>query len=350
MNTKYLRVDKHVSNLESYPQIQEAALLLRKNEVVAFPTETVYGLGGNANSDDAVMKIYEAKGRPADNPLIIHIAETEQLHSFVDEIPEQAQKLMNKFWPGPLTIIFKRKKGALSDKATAGLPTVAVRMPDHPVALAIIKAAQLPVAAPSANRSGKPSPTTAAHVREDLDGRIAAIVDGGPTGIGVESTVLDCTVEVPVILRPGGVPREEIEAVVGKVAMDPGLTETGEAPKSPGMKYTHYAPEAPLYLVEGGPQAIQELVNEKRMAGLKVGVLTTEENARFYDADVVLPCGKRSALETVAAKLYKVLRQFNASGVDIIFSETFPQKGVGEAIMNRLLKAAGHKVIVKKDN
>ena len=190
MITKYLLVDKNVDNLETYPQIQEAAALLRKNEVVAFPTETVYGLGGNANSDEAVVKIYEAKGRPSDNPLIIHIAETEQLNDFVDEIPEQAQKLIDKFWPGPLTIIFKRKDGALSDKVTAGLPTVAVRMPDHPVALAIIKAAQLPIAAPSANRSGKPSPTTAAHVREDLDGRIAAIVDGGADRNRRRSTVL----------------------------------------------------------------------------------------------------------------------------------------------------------------
>lgn len=345
MNTKYLSVDKNVDSLDTYPQILEAASLLQKNEVVAFPTETVYGLGGNANSDEAVAKIYEAKGRPSDNPLIIHIGEVEQIYSFVEEIPGHAQKLMEVFWPGPLTIIFKKKDGELSKKATAGLSTVAVRMPDHPVARAIIKASRLPIAAPSANRSGKPSPTTAQHVRDDLDGRIAAIVDGGPTGIGVESTVLDCTTEIPVILRPGGISREQIEEIIGEVAVDPALANEGEAPRSPGMKYTHYAPEAPLFLVKGGPEAIRQLIREKKQQGLTVGVLTTEENFSSYDADVVLACGRRSSLETVAGRLYEVLREFNTTSVDIIFSETFPREGVGEAIMNRLLKAAGNKVI-----
>lgn len=345
MKTIYLSVDKNVDSLDTYPQILQAAELLRRYEVVAIPTETVYGLAGNASSDEAVMKIYGAKGRPADNPLIIHIGEVAQLHQFVAEIPEKAYKLMEVFWPGPLTIIFHRKEGVLSGKATANLSTVAVRMPDHPVARAIIKASGLPIAAPSANRSGKPSPTTAKHVQDDLDGRIAAIVDGGPTGIGVESTVLDCTAEIPIILRPGGISKEQIEAVIGKVAADPALTNEGEAPKSPGMKYTHYAPEAPLYLVKGGRTAIQQLINEKKRSGLTVGVLTTEENQSYYDADAILACGRRDALETVASSLYEALRQFNSKDVDIIFSETFPLEGVGEAIMNRLLKAAGHKVI-----
>lgn len=345
MKTKYLSVDKNVDKLSTYPQILEAAKLLQKNEVVAFPTETVYGLGGNANSDEAVTKIYTAKGRPADNPLIIHIGDVAQLDEFVGEIPEKASRLIEEYWPGPLTIIFPKKEGALSGRATADLSTVAVRMPDHPVARAIIEAAALPLAAPSANRSGKPSPTTAQHVKDDLDGRIAAIVDGGATGIGVESTVLDCTAEIPVILRPGGVSREEIEGLIGKVVADPALTNGDESPKSPGMKYTHYAPEAPLFLVKGGREGIQKLINEKKAAGLKVAVLTTEENESYYDADEVIACGKREALETVAIRLYEVLRQFNRTDADIIFSETFPLEGVGEAIMNRLLKAAGHKVI-----
>ena len=250
MNTNYWTVDKDVDSLESYPQIEQASDLLSKNEVVAFPTETVYGLGGNAKSDEAVEKIFAAKGRPSDNPLIIHIAEGSQLEEFVEEIPDKALTLMNHFWPGPLTIIFNYKKGTLSGKATAGLQTVAVRMPDHPVAMAIIKKVGLPIAAPSANRSGRPSPTSALHVKEDLDGRIAGIVDGGLTGVGVESTVLDCTSEIPVILRPGGVTKEQLQEVVGEISSDPALTDTKEAPKSPGMKYRHYAPDAPLILVD----------------------------------------------------------------------------------------------------
>jgi L-threonylcarbamoyladenylate synthase len=348
MNTKLWLVDKNVDSLCTYPQIIEAAHLLQQNEVVAFPTETVYGLGGNATNDEAVLKIFEAKGRPSDNPLIIHIGKLEQLNEFVEQIPEKASLLMNQFWPGPLTIIFRRKEGKLSDKATAGLSTVAVRMPDHPVALALINAAGIPIAAPSANRSGKPSPTTAQHVWEDLNGRISAIVDGGPTGVGVESTVVDCTEAIPVILRPGGITKEELVSVIGEVTSDPALIDVGSAPKSPGMKYTHYAPDAPLYLVVGDREYIQQLINEKKKAGLKVGVLTTEENQGYYNADVIISCGHRNDLSTVANSLYDTLRSFNHSKVDLIFSEAFPDEGVGQAIMNRLLKAAGHKVIAKE--
>jgi L-threonylcarbamoyladenylate synthase len=347
MRTNYWSVDKFVDDPESYPQIKQAADFLRNNEVVAIPTETVYGLGGNAKSDLAVEKIFQAKGRPSDNPLIIHIAEQQQLLEFVEEVPEKAQKLMDHFWPGPLTIILKRKKGVLSEKATAGLDTVGVRMPDHSLALSIIKQAQLPIAAPSANQSGKPSPTTAEHVLEDLDGRIAGIVDGGPTGVGVESTVIDCTSIIPVIFRPGGITQSQIEEVVGEVKVDPALSNSAEQPKSPGMKYTHYAPDAPLYLVEGNREHIQTLINERKREGLTVGVLTTDENVAYYDADFVLSCGKRSELETVASSLYGALRTFNKSNVDIIYSELFPDTGVGQAIMNRLLKAAGHKIIFK---
>lgn len=347
MQTKMWTVDKNVDNLKTYPQINEAAQKLKQNEVVAFPTETVYGLGGNAESDEAVLKIFEAKGRPGDNPLIVHIANREQIQSFVKEIPDQAAVLMDAFWPGPLTIILEKKEGALSEKATAGLSTVAVRMPDHPIALAIIEASGLPLAAPSANLSGKPSPTTANHVADDLTGRITGIVDGGATGVGLESTVVDCTGKIPAILRPGGVTKEQLEEVVGEVTVDPALKDSNQAPKSPGMKYRHYAPNAPFYLVDGTREEIQQLVNEKRMEGLKVGVMTTKENLEFYDADIVIPCGERARLETVAEALYDTLRAFNQEELDIIFGEIFPEQGVGQAIMNRLSKASGLQIIEK---
>ncbi|MED3623855.1 L-threonylcarbamoyladenylate synthase [Neobacillus thermocopriae] len=348
MNTKVWKVDKCVDNLESNPHVVDAAHFLRENEVVAMPTETVYGLAGNAKNDEAVRKIFEAKGRPSDNPLIIHIAERSQLEQMVAEVPEKADRLIEAFWPGPLTIVFRMKDGVLSKLATAGLSTVAVRMPDHPVALALLRACRLPIAAPSANSSGKPSPTTAAHVVEDLNGKIAGVLDGGPTGVGVESTVVDCTEDVPVILRPGGITREQLEAVIGEVRIDPALTNEAEQPKSPGMKYRHYAPNAPLYLVSGTREFLQRLVKEKQKEGWRVGVLTTEEFAGEYEADEVLICGRRSELETVASALYDVLRRFNQLNVDIIFSEMFPNVGVGHAIMNRLEKAAGNKVIVEK--
>ncbi|WP_147534991.1 L-threonylcarbamoyladenylate synthase [Bacillus marasmi] len=348
MKTNVWAVDKLVDKLESYPQIIQAADYLKNNEVIAFPTETVYGLGGNAENSDAVAKIFAAKGRPSDNPLIIHIAETSQLNDFVTEVPAKAASLMEHFWPGPLTIIFKKKEGKLSELATAGLSTVAVRMPNHPVALGLIKACGLPIAAPSANTSGKPSPTLARHVFEDLNGRIAGIVDGGPTGVGVESTVIDCTDEIPAILRPGGVTKEQIEAVIGEVSVDPALKNSEAAPKSPGMKYRHYAPDAPFYLVEGSHAFLQKLVDEKRREGRKVGVLTTAEAAGDYQADLVLACGRRGELETVATSLYETLRAFNDSEVEVIFSETFPEVGVGVAIMNRLSKAAGNQVIYEK--
>lgn len=345
MNTKVWKVDKYVDNLENYPQVVDAAHFLQENEVVALPTETVYGLGGNAESDVAVEKIFAAKGRPSDNPLIIHIADKKQLTAFVAEIPKKAEILMERFWPGPLTIIFKKKDGVLSDKATAGLETVAVRMPDHPVALALLKKCQLPIAAPSANSSGKPSPTNAQHVLDDLNGKIAGVLDGGSTGVGVESTVLDCTEEIPVILRPGGVTKEQLEGVVGEVHLDAALINEASKPKAPGMKYQHYAPNAPLFLVNGSKSFLQALIEEKQKDGLRVGVLTTEESVEEYHADVTIACGKRDELESVATALYETLRSFNQEKVDIIFSEMFPNTGVGHAIMNRLQKAAGNKII-----
>ncbi|WP_264739858.1 L-threonylcarbamoyladenylate synthase [Cytobacillus firmus] len=345
MITKRWSVDNSVDKEDSYSQFSQVADLLKNNEVVAFPTETVYGLGGNAENDEAVRKIFEAKGRPSDNPLIIHIADKAQLDAFVTEIPQNAQALMDRFWPGPLTLIFNHKEGVLSHYATAGLSTVAVRMPDHSAALALLEKTGLPIAAPSANRSGRPSPTTADHVWEDLNGRIAGLVDGGPTGVGVESTVVDCTGEVPVILRPGGITREQLEKVVGEVSVDPALADESQAPKSPGMKYRHYAPDAPLYLVEGTREDIQHFVEDKKQEGLSVGVLTTLENLEFYRADFIYACGQREKLETVASSLYEALRYFNTTDADIIFCEMFPGVGVGHAIMNRLMKAAGHRVI-----
>ena len=341
-------VDKIHNNHGSYPQITQAAQLLRDNEVVAFPTETVYGLGANAASDEAVSKIFAAKGRPGDNPLIVHISDSAQLHSLVVDIPDKAYELMSAFWPGPLTIIFRLREGSVSRHVTAGLNTIAVRMPDHPVALALIEESGLPIAAPSANKSGRPSPTAAAHVLADLSGEIAGVVDGGETGVGVESTVLDCTGDIPVVLRPGGISREDIESIVGEIAVDPALAGSGEVPKSPGMKYTHYAPAAPLFLADGPQEWIQQQIDEKRQDGLKVGVLATEESAEAYKADVVIPCGRRADLTTVAHSLYSSLRYFDAEKADLIFAEVFPVEGAGAAIMNRLEKAAGHRWLREK--
>ncbi|KMK95875.1 tRNA threonylcarbamoyladenosine biosynthesis protein [Rossellomorea marisflavi] len=347
MNTmmKIWNVENDVGNKKSYPQIVDAATHLRRNETVAFPTETVYGLGANATSDEAVEKIFLAKGRPSDNPLIVHIANKQQLTELVEEIPDKAHLLMDAYWPGPLTLIFKNKPGVFSQRVTAGLDSVGIRMPDHPVALSLIEESGLPIAAPSANRSGRPSPTTALHVIEDLDGKIAGVVDGGETGVGVESTVVDCTSDIPVVLRPGGVTREQLEEVVGRVDVDPSLKEGKGAPKSPGMKYTHYAPDAPVYLVEGTREDIQKLVDDRKREGLKVGVLTTEECASLYEAEVILTAGSRSDLLSVAHHLYDTLRAFNKYELDIIYSEVFPEEGVGLAVMNRLQKAAGHRIL-----
>ena len=352
IHTKHWIVEKCVENSGDYPQYQssihEAAKLIQQNQLVAFPTETVYGLGGNGLVDETVDKIYQAKGRPSDNPLILHISTRYQLQGLVTHIPPMAEALMDAFWPGPLTLVLPKRPGTAM-RASAGLDTVAVRMPDHPVALDLINEAGVPIAAPSANLSGRPSPTTAQHVLQDLDGRIAGVLDGGPTGIGVESTVVDASGEVPIILRPGGITPEQIAEITGEVAFDPGLTLEGVAPRSPGMKYRHYAPEGEMWLVEGDHiedtiSTINRLIAAAREQGRKVGVLTTEENQQAYPlADQVFPCGKREELITVAHNLYDVLRKMDDKKVDFILSETFPEQGVGQAIMNRLRKAAGGK-------
>lgn len=371
-NTKHwlvhIDVDNTVDSLVEHPQIQEAAQWILADEIVAFPTETVYGLGANALSDKAVRKIFEAKGRPADNPLIVHIAHLEQLHGIVDNIPEIAQKLMQAFWPGPLTLVLSKAK-LVGSTVTGGLATVAVRMPAHPLALALIKACDRPLAAPSANRSGKPSPTQADHVLHDLKGRIVGVLDGGETGIGVESTVLDVTGEKPMILRPGGVPKRQLEQVIGEVLVDPGLkdqeglanqpdqSDQGDQkeikfhPKSPGVKYQHYAPEAEMWLVslEQGVEEmrlkIQKQALNDQKKGVRVGILTTEEGLSSYKADIVLSLGSRADLSTVARQIYRALRQFDQADIERIYSESFQKEGLGEAIMNRLLKAAGGKML-----
>ncbi len=329
--------------------LKEAAGLLAQGEVVAFPTETVYGLGANALSTEAVNKIFKAKGRPGDNPLIVHIASMDQLQPLVQPLSSLVNRCMERFWPGPITFVL-RSNGIVPANVTAGLNTIGVRMPSHPVAQALIKLANVPIAAPSANLSGRPSPTLAQHVLHDLRGRISGIVDGGPAGFGVESTVVDMTGPFPVILRPGGITAEQLQEVTGEVRWDPSLYNSNEAPLSPGMKYTHYAPNGTLFLVEGPINAtyfekINEYVKQEKKQGEKVGILTTVENEAKYDADVVLSCGSRGDLQTVASKLYNVLRTFDDNQVTVIFSEMFPEEGIGIAIMNRLQKASGGKIV-----
>ncbi len=338
MKTMYWYVD----NIEHEINLTEAITLLCRNEVVAFPTETVYGLGASATSEVAVAKIFQAKGRPSDNPLIVHISNEQQLESLTQCIPTYARKLMAAFWPGALTLVLRKKEG-IANNVTPGLDTVAVRMPNHPVALLLIEKAG-PLAAPSANTSGKPSPTTAKHVKDDLFGRIAGIVDGGATGVGVESTVVDCTEDVPVILRPGGITKEQLQEVIGNIQVD---NQTTKKPKSPGMKYTHYAPKSPLIVVSGSISFLQKIIDTYKEDGKVIGVLTTIENKDSYKADVVLACGSRKNLYSVATNIYDTLRIFDTTNVDIIISEAFPQIGIGVAIMNRLLKAASEVVSEK---
>ena len=329
--------------------IQEAAKILNNKGLVAFPTETVYGLGANALDEEAAAKIYEAKGRPSDNPLIVHIADIDAVYTLASEVPENAVLLMEAFWPGPLTIILP-KVGIVPDGTTGGLDTVAIRMPSHPVALELIRESGLYIAAPSANSSGRPSPTLASHVMEDMDGRIEAVIDGGAVGIGIESTIVDLTGDIPTILRPGFITKSMLEDIVGEVAIDPALVEPDPnlRPKAPGMKYTHYAPKGQLTIVEGCngvAEKVNSLVQEKTSQGYTVAVITTRENASAYDCPYVLVAGERSHGETIAANLYAVLRQCDDLGCDYIYSEAFGDSELGGAIMNRLLKAAGHRVI-----
>ena len=332
-------------------QISAAADILRQGGLVGIPTETVYGLGANALDAEAVNKIFEAKGRPQDNPLIIHIPGPQWLPRYCEDVPPLAYTLARKFWPGPLTMILKRKP-IVPDTTTAGLDTVGVRCPDHQVTLSIIREAGVPVAAPSANTSGRPSCTTAADVMEDMEGKIDAVVDGGPCQVGVESTILDLTCTPPRLLRPGGLPLEALEEVVGPVAVDKAVTERlkdGEQPKAPGMKYRHYAPKASMVLVEGAQDQVITYINEeakkKREQGLRIGIMATDESKELYKADVVISVGSRISMDSVAHNLFRALRDFDEENVDFIYSESFDTSGCGFAVMNRLLKAAGHQVV-----
>lgn len=352
--------------------IKTAAKILSEGGLVAFPTETVYGLGANALDATASARIYAAKGRPSDNPLIVHIADTKDVYELASTVPEKAVMLMEAFWPGPLTIILP-KKDIVPDGTTGGLNTVAIRMPSHPVALELIKESGLYIAAPSANTSGRPSPTLASHVMEDMNGRIEVVLDGGAVGIGIESTIVDLTGDIPAILRPGFITKSMLENIIGPVEIDPALInpDPNLRPKAPGMKYTHYAPKGELTIVEAPSQEdnssfvctkgskesnyldslenvvkeINLLVSDKNAQGFKVAVITTTENATKYTCDNVLVVGTRTEGETIAAKLYQVLRECDELGVDYIFSEAFNDGELGGAIMNRLLKAAGHRVV-----
>jgi L-threonylcarbamoyladenylate synthase len=335
------------------PALREAAQLLADGKLVAFPTETVYGLGADARSSAAVERIFAAKGRPSDNPLIVHIADREQLDELALPYPLLATQLMERFWPGPLTLVLPVREGALSPLVTAGLSTVGLRMPDHPTALTLLREAGCPVAAPSANRSGKPSPTQAGHVLEDLEGRIEGVVDGGATGVGLESTVVELLGDNGLrILRPGGVTREALERAFPDIRIDsetPGAQEQ-TAPRSPGMKYTHYAPQGELHLVAGDvPETVAAYIREQqkaaRLRGETTGILAFEERLGEYEADQVLSLGSETELVSAAHLLYAALRQMDAKGVQRIWAEGCGNAEIGAALMNRLSKAAGDRII-----
>ena len=363
---------------ENKEDMIKAAAIIKDGGLVAFPTETVYGLGADALDEEASAKIYSAKGRPSDNPLIVHIAETAAVENLASEVPDKAKTLMEAFWPGPLTIILK-KKTCVPDTTTGGLQTVAIRMPSHPAALELIRKSGCYIAAPSANTSGRPSPTTAEHVAEDMTGRIDAIIDGGPVGIGIESTIVDLSEGIPTILRPGFITKKMLEDMIGEVKIDPALEnpDSTARPKAPGMRYTHYAPKGELTIVESSIKSGGELYDDYRMLddipdpsggsapstasvinaindiasnalidGHRVAILTTEENADCFEAGHVITVGSASDGGTVAARLYAALRECDAYGADIILSEAFAGTDLSGAIMNRLIKAAGHRVIM----
>jgi L-threonylcarbamoyladenylate synthase len=347
--TLTLKVDSQNPDIA---KIEIAAQFIRKGGLVAFPTETVYGLGADALNPDAVLALFEAKKRPLDNPPIVHVAGQSEVYRLVDEVPKKAELLMELFWPGPLTLIFKRSS-IVPSVTVAGLDTVAIRMPKHKVASALIRQSGCPIAAPSANLAGKPSPTTAQHVSEDLNGRIDIILDGGSTNIGVESTVVDLSVDPPMLLRPGGTPFEALKQVFGDMRLHPFVQAEAELPlekmRSPGMKHKHYAPKAEVILVEGSVPAVvakvKELTSFYTLKGAKVGVLATDETQASYKADVVKSLGSRFNLVLVAQNLFRLFREVDAEGVDVIIAEGVPSEGLGLAVMNRLRKASGYHII-----
>lgn len=331
--------------------LQEAARILREGGLVAFPTETVYGLGANAMDTEASVKIYQAKGRPSDNPLIVHIARVEDMSALAEHIPPKALQLAEVFWPGPLTIILK-KKATVPDGTTGGLNTVAVRLPANPIARTLIEQAGVFVAAPSANLSGKPSPTLAEHVMRDLNGKVDMIIDGGKATLGLESTIIDLSGDQPMILRPGCITKEMVENVIGPVEYDPAVVSNqpliNVAPKAPGMKYRHYAPEGKLTIYEGDTELVVDTINqkakEKTESGFQVGIIATEETKALYRYGTIKVIGSRRDETSIAAGLYGVLREFDEMHAEYIYSESFTDNSLGQAIMNRLLKAAGYRI------
>jgi L-threonylcarbamoyladenylate synthase len=347
--TVVLKVNPRQPDIE---KVRVAAKIIREGGLVAFPTETVYGLGADALNPKAVLALFEAKKRPLDNPPIVHVENTSDVYKLANQVPPKAEKLMRKFWPGPLTLVFKRS-GTVPEVTVAGLDTIAVRMPRHKVALALIKESACPIAAPSANLAGKPSPTSAKHVFDDLNGRINAILDGGRTRVGVESTVLDLTVDPPQVLRPGGTPLEALKSVLGNVRLHPFVAAEKELAiektRSPGMKHKHYAPNAEVIVVEGAipdvSAKIRELAESYSLKGVRVGVLATDETVAGYGADVVKSLGSRFNLAVVAQNLFRLLREFDAEGVNVIIAEGVPTEGLGLAVMNRLRKASGYNII-----
>lgn len=350
METIILKIDKH----ENYDKGMElAAGILKAGGLVAFPTETVYGLGADALNPAASHKIYKAKGRPSDNPLIVHIADLKDLEVLTYDIPEGAYKLAETFWPGPLTIILK-KRAIVPYETTGGLDTVAVRMPAHKLARELIIRSGVYVAAPSANLSGKPSPTSAKHVIKDLNGRIDMILDGGKSTYGLESTVIDLSVKNPIVLRPGCVKKSMLESVIGPVGIDAAIlihdmADKDMVPKAPGMKYRHYAPEGCLIIYEGDASKVIEAVNAKAgeylKAGKSVGIIATDETAKCYNCGIIKSIGSRKDEDSIAAGLYATLREFDELNTEYILSESFSDNHYGQAIMNRLLKAAGYRIV-----
>lgn len=348
IKTKVVKIDP--DNID-YDIIREAAQIINSGGTVVFPTETVYGIGADALNDDAVDKIFKAKGRPQDNPLIVHIEKFEDLYDLVSEIPEKAKTLAKNYWPGPMTMILN-KKDILSDKITAGLKTAAIRLPVNEIALALIRESKKPIAAPSANTSGKPSPTEVSHVIEDLMGKVDMIIDGGSTYIGLESTVVDMTTDIPMILRPGGITLEDIVKVLGSCEYDPAIIKSGEkiVPKSPGQKYRHYHPKADVVLYKGSLDNIIKNINKDyeqfELEGKNVGIMSTVQTEKYYLKKNTICVGDRTNLLTISSNLFKDLRRFDELGIDIILAEAVDEQGLGKAIMNRLGKAAGKTIIV----
>ena len=349
METEVVVINENNIDEEAQKSLERAGSIIRDGGLVAFPTETVYGLGGDALNPDSSKKIYAAKGRPSDNPLIVHVYKFEDVEEIVSEVPEAARKLAEAFWPGPLTMIMN-KNDKVPYATTGGLDTVAIRMPNNKIALELIKQSGGFIAAPSANTSGRPSPTLARYCVEDLSGKIEMIIDGGQVGIGLESTIVDLTAEVPMILRPGYITAKMLEEVLGEISIDKTIIDSTstQKPKAPGMKYKHYAPKGDLMIVQGSQKAVVEFINaqakEAQAAGKRVGVIGTDATKALYTADVVKSVGDRADERTVAHELFKVLREFDDENVDVMFSESFDDSGIGQAIMNRLLKAAGHNV------